>query len=61
MREVRIPIGFTDLRAAIRHDSNIATKEGFPGVAKRANEILDSLDQVKFKIYKVEIVITEGD
>lgn len=60
-----IPIGFTDLRAAIRHDANIARKEGFLGVAERADNILRVLDRIddestrKHQVgYKVEIVIT---
>lgn len=63
--ERRLSIGFTDLRAAIRHDANIARKEGFLGVAERADSILRDLDRIDDEFgrkqqvgYKVEIVIT---
>lgn len=64
MQPVRIPIHFTDLRAALRHDAETAEREGFRGVAERARSILGQLaqadaDMVIAKIhYTVEIVIS---
>lgn len=42
--EIRIPISFVDLRAALRHDARIAHAEGFPMVEARALAILEELD-----------------
>lgn len=63
--EYRIPVGFSDLRAAIRHDARIAKDEGFKSVAQRAERLLEELDNIDTKLsreirvgYKVEIVIT---
>lgn len=64
MSEYRIPIGFTDLRAAVRQDMACATSEGFKGVAQRAAEVLAQLDEGDAEMtahggpWVVEIVLT---
>lgn len=47
LQPIRIPASYMDIRAGIIHDKTTAEREGFPGVAQRAADLLEQLERAE--------------